>query len=106
MVALKRATTLTEWLKSIPDGEEAIPEDHHVFAYAKRAGIPLEFLQLAWDAFCAKYSRSAKRYADWPQVFRNAVDGNWLRLWYIDDDSGEYRLTTAGKQRQALESRR
>lgn len=56
------------------------------------------FLHLAWRAFQAKYENNPKRYADWPRVFQNAVEGDWLKLWRIDQASGSYVLTTAGHQ--------
>lgn len=97
--ASKKSTTFTAWIDAVPDGEEAIPANHHVFAYAKRVGIPAEFLALAWTWFERRYSSVAKRYSDWPKVFRNAVEGNWGKLWWIDGD-GAYKLTTAGTQLQ------
>lgn len=97
--ASKKSATFSSWITALPDGEEAIPADHHVFAYAKRVGIPEEFLALAWTWFERRYSSVAKRYSDWPKVFRNAVEGNWGKLWWIGDD-GAYKLTTAGVQLQ------
>ena len=96
----KRAQlTFTAWIKSVPAGTDAIPPDHHVFAYADRIGISREFLDLAWMAFERRYAATKKRYTDWPRVFRNAVEGNWAKLWFLRPDGG-YDLTTVGRQLQ------
>ena len=84
-------------------GVKPIPGDDAVFAYAERVGLPVEFLALAWQWFRAKYGPDgpgrAKRYSDWRATFRNAVKDGWPKFWAIDQ-SGEYYLTTAGKQAQ------
>lgn len=74
-----------------------IPEDDPVFRYAEKVGIPAPFLELAWRTFEDRYRVSRKRYRDWRGVFRNAVERNWYRLWWIDG-AGTYKLTTAGAQ--------
>ena len=99
----RKALTFSAWMKSIPEDQDAIPQDHHVFRYAQNVGIPNNFLQLAWLWFERHYSRDEKaqlkRYADWPGVFRNAVEGNWGKLWWITPE-GDYQLTTPGVQLQ------
>lgn len=77
-------------------GQDPIPEGHHVFAYAESIGLPRDFLDLAWTAFCDRYLPGDKRQSDWPLKFRNAVEGNWFSLWWVD--GSEYKLTTAGMQ--------
>lgn len=77
-------------------GQDPIPADHHVFAYADSIGLPRNFLDLAWLTFCDRYLVGDKRQADWPMKFRNAVEGNWFKLWWVD--GAEYKLTTAGMQ--------
>lgn len=96
-----RKITLEEWLEKIKDnGEKQIPLTHAVFAYADKTNIPDDFLLLAWNAFKDKYRHDhSKKYADWRLTFLNAVKGNWLRLWYIDE-AGFYILTTQGLQAQ------
>lgn len=93
---------LADWLAQVAAaGEKAIPDDDPVRSYAAKAGIPDDFLLLAWVEFKARYSQpDAKPYADWRAVFRNAVRGNWLKLWFVKD--GQYQLTTAGQQAQQL----
>ena len=96
------AVTLKAWAESVKaKGEKLIPPDDPVFAYAEKVGLPSEFLDLAWPAFRHRYTvqHPAKRYADWRRVFRNAVEGNWLKLWFVQPD-GSYALTTVGIQAQ------
>lgn len=95
-----KALSLTDWLAQVAAaGEKAIPDDDPVRSYATKAGIPGDFLLLAWVEFKARYSEpDAKTYTDWRQVFRSAVRGNWLKLWFVNQDG--YQLTTTGKQAQ------
>lgn len=97
-----KALTLPNWLAQVAAaGEKAIPDTDPVRSYAAQAGIPGDFLLLAWVEFKARYSEpDAKTYTDWRQVFRNAVRGNWLKLWFVNQDG--YQLTTAGRQAQQL----
>lgn len=94
------AVALRTWLSDIKaSGAKPVPEGDPVFAYAERVGIPSEFLALAWFGFKHRYltQHPDKRYADWRRVFRNAVESNWLKFWWVDG-SGAYALTTAGQQ--------
>ena len=95
-----KALPLTDWLaQCAAAGVKAIPDDDPVRDYCRKAGIPGDFLLLAWVEFKARYSEpDAKTYTDWRQVFRNAVRGNWLKLWFVNQDG--YQLTTTGKQAQ------
>ncbi len=97
-----KALPLADWLAQVAaSGVKAIPDDDPVRSYAAQAGIPDDFLLLAWVEFKARYSEpDAKTYTDWRQVFRNAVRGNWLKLWFVKD--GQYQLTTAGQQAHHL----
>jgi hypothetical protein len=92
-----KSVTFTTWFRSIPEGESGIPEDHYVFEYADKVGLPRDFLSLAWDWFEDRYSTDGKKYVDWPCVFAKSVKGNWGKIWWIDD-AGQYSLTTTGKQ--------
>ena len=87
--------TFDQWMESLGD-EEAIPSDHSSFAYARDAGIPYDWLHLAWVAFERRYTGDKKRYTDWRRVFRNAVEGNWMKIWWVKD--GQYFLGTVGQQ--------
>lgn len=98
-----KATTFTAWLKTLREsGEKAITDHRPTWDYAQRVGLPDDFVELAWVQFRRRYSEdptyTAKRYRDWRQVFRNALEGNWFRLWSAADDG--YRLTTVGLQAQ------
>lgn len=95
------AIGLKAWLEAVKaKGEKPVPPDDPVFAYAERVGIPSDFLALAWCEFKHRYCQpDAKRYRDWRSVFRKAVRGNWLKLWFVQPD-GAYALTTVGIQAQ------
>jgi hypothetical protein len=91
-----RSLTFEAWNASLGDQDAIQPEDP-IFEWADKAGIPADFMELAWLAFVDRYSGDAKRYADWRAVFRNAVRGNWLKVWYLSQQLG-YVLTTIGEQ--------
>lgn len=93
---------LKAWIDGVrAAGDKAIPADDPVFSYADRVGLQHAFVVLAWSAFKHRYltQHPNKRYKDWRRVFRNAVEGNWLRLWYVEP-AGTYALTTVGIQAQ------
>ncbi len=97
------AVCLRTWLDGLKTRQEQpVPPEDPVFAYAQQVGIPREFLALAWRQFRHRYTEQhpGKRYRDWRRVFRNAVEGNWLKLWWLDPASGQYALTTVGLQAQ------
>ena len=98
-VPKKRDQTITEWLDTVEG--DAIPADDPVFDYATKAGIPHDFLALAWLEFVARHEESGKRYKDFRAVFRKVVRENWYKLWWPDPANG-YALTTAGKQAQRV----
>lgn len=96
----KPALSFSGWVDANRgSGKKLIPEDHSVFEYANRIGLPDQFLRMQWTFFKDRYSTKQKRYKDWPAVFKNSVEGNWFRLWYMDAN-GEYVLTTQGLQAQ------
>lgn len=95
----RKALTFAGWIKTIPDGELAIPADHFVFAQADRAGLPYHFVELEWEWFRWKYSNNPKRYTDWRQTFANAVASAWGNLWRAVP-AGGYELTSHGIQFQ------
>ncbi len=101
--ARKKLKTLKTFLDSVPPGERVIPEGHSSIRFAAAAGIPAEFTKLAWWSFKRRYAEDDKRYKDWLTVFRKAIEGNWLKLWYVAED-GIYKLTTVGMQAQAAMS--
>ena len=77
-------------------GEKSIPENDPVFDFADKAGIPDEWLRIAWQEFVGRYSDGQKRYRDWRKAFRNAVRGNWFKVWYCGPD-GKLALSSQGR---------
>lgn len=78
-------------------GEKPVPADDPIFDYADDTGIPREFLQLAWREFTRKHRDSQRLQKDWRAHFRNAVRGNWAKLWWMPPEGG-CSLTTQGVQ--------
>lgn len=80
-------------------GEKPIPEDDPVFAYADDVGLPLDFVRLAWIEFGRVYSQQgAKNYINWRQHFQNYVRKNYGKLWFRNQRTNTWELTTAGQQ--------
>ena len=93
----KRASVgIDSWLDSLGD-ELAIAADDSIFDYAEKTGIPLEFLELSWKRFVEDMRERGTRKKDWRAHYRNAVRGNWFKLWWFDGE-GVCRLTTTGEQ--------
>jgi hypothetical protein len=76
-------------------GVKAITPDDPVFDYAKDIKLSREFLYLCWREFVERARDNGKKYKSWPQAFRNAVRGNWYKLWYASPE-GEITLTSQG----------
>lgn len=87
--------TLAAWVAGLGDAD-AVPADDPIFGWAQTAGIPGDWIGLAWWAFEARYESDPKTYTDWRAVFRRAVREDWLRIWKTNRD-GTYSLTTAGE---------
>lgn len=88
--------------------EKLIPEDHPVFRFAEDAGIPVEFVRLAWLEFRRYFGPGGKgekkRQAGvrgWRQHFDNAVRKNWYKLWWFNGDSCELTTTGVAIQRES-----
>lgn len=78
----------------------AIPPDDPVFEYAREAGVPVDFIRLAWREFVTRYRAAKKKQKGingWRQAFRNCIRGNWYKLWWFNADGG-CELTTTGVQ--------
>ncbi len=92
------AISLATYLENCKqEGRKPIPENSIVFDYAKKVGLPNDFLKLQWLEFKARYSLpNSKRYRRWDTVFYKSVQGNWFKLWFAEKD--EYVLTTVGQQ--------
>lgn len=78
-------------------GESAIPRTDPIFAFARDAGIPKDFLHLAWREFAGRHRDSGRLQKDWRAHFRDAVRRNWFKLWWLLP-AGGCELTTAGVQ--------
>jgi hypothetical protein len=93
--------TFGKWIETL-NGEQAIPADHAVFAYAAKVGIPEDFLALAWAWFEKTYGaggpRAGKRYTRWRGVFQRSVEECWCKAWFLGPDG--YKLSTVGQQLQ------
>lgn len=90
------AVEIDTWITSLA-GQDAIPAADPIFDYADTTGIPLEFLALSWERFRDDMRERHKRQKDWRAHYRNAVRGNWYKLWWFDE-TGTCQLTTTGKQ--------
>lgn len=91
----KQELTLREWIAQQPKGQELIGPEHPARVFAAKAQIPEGWVALAFKAFTDKHLDSDKRYKDWGQAFRNAVAGNWEKVWFMAE-SGQWMLTTVG----------
>lgn len=92
-----------KWFELVTkSGEPAITAHSPTWDYAQRVGLPDDLVALAWFAFKRRYTEGEnykrKKYVDWRQTFRNALEGNWLKLWYATGNG--YELTTKGVQAQ------
>jgi hypothetical protein len=100
--ARKRTTpsglTFSEWYAEAQRQERVFEPTDAVYEYQEKVGLPIEFVRLGWVVFMAIHKTNDKRQADWKATFRNYVKNGWLRLWYADNVSGKFALTTAGVQ--------
>ncbi len=78
-------------------GEKTMSEQDPIIEWAKDAGVPMEFVSIAWYVFRDRFLDTDKQYDDWRAVFRLAVKNNWYHLWFFDANK-QCLLTTAGKQ--------
>lgn len=86
VTAKSKSKVFASWLADIrKTGEKPVSAYQPVWAYAEQAGLPAEWIELAWMRFRQRYENDEKakrkRYTDWRRVFLNAVEGNWLGLW-------------------------
>lgn len=94
--AAGQAVEIDTWLSSFGDAD-AIPDTDPIFDYADKAGIPLEFLAMSWKRFVDDMRERKTRKKNWGAHYRNAVRGNWFKLWWFTPE-GDCRLTTVGEQ--------
>lgn len=104
--------TINQFLESCKQkNEQQIRPTDAVISYSKDAGIPMDYVRLCWHEFVERHQTptkgaALKRYKNWRQAFNNCVRGNWYKLWYIDNATGEYCLTTTGKQAEKKHKQR
>ncbi|WP_141984741.1 hypothetical protein [Bordetella hinzii] len=86
-------------------GETAISGYEPLRKYVDGVGLPMEFVQLAWDVFKAEHGADGiherRMQADWRQHFLNYVTKGYYRLWYANAE-GQFALTTQGVQAQRI----
>lgn len=90
------AITLAAWIEKL-NGEQVMSETDPIYDYASKIGITEDMIYLCWLSFKDYYLTSKKRYTDWRAVLRNAVRGNWQKIWFIGAD-GKAQLTSQGRQ--------
>jgi hypothetical protein len=88
--------TLQEWLDTL-NGEPPIPRDSAVLKFATSAGIPFDYIKIAWVHFKQIMTAKQKTQKDWRQTFNLYVQKDYMRLWAFNQNNECY-LTTAGKQ--------
>lgn len=95
-------------------GETAISGYKPLLDYVDATGLPMEFVQLAWETFKDEFgsggANEARLQADWRRHFLNYVKKGYYRLWYAKQGDSEgatvYMLSTQGLQAQAAVARR
>ena len=82
-------------------GHKVISDYAPVWEYARKLGIPQEWVEMGWISFKRDHIiKQDKKQKDWRSHFLNFVRKNWLHLWELDSSSGAYRLTQGGLQLQ------
>ena len=99
--AKKQEMTFPEWAENErAAGKKLIDDTDPIFDHTEKTGVPFEFLMVAWFAFKDQYTNdNLKKQKDWRQYFRNAIKGDWMKIWAFNQ-AGECYLTTKGKQYQ------
>lgn len=100
--ATRSAMTFAAWCEEVrAKGEKFISDYAPVREYAKKVGLPEDFVMLAFQVFKDRYTNGEKgkrkTYSDWRAAFLNCIKADWFRLWRVDAD-GRYSLTSAGLQ--------
>lgn len=97
----KAEITLTEYISNCQANDlEVVPENHYVWDKAAAIGLTIPMVNLEWAVFKEKYTTGAKektkKYADWLQVFCNAIQGGWHKLYFVQPD-GQVITTSTGR---------
>lgn len=80
------------------EGKPMVTLEAEAFTYARSIGLPDPFVRLAWAEFKHVYEPTQKRYKDWPKAFANSIRNNWFKLWFFDNKTNSYALTSIGQQ--------
>lgn len=111
----KPRTTLKTFVTACSDaGERPISDYRPLLDYVEASGLPMEFVQLAWEVFKSEFlpggANENRLQADWRRHFLNYVKKGYYRLWFAKQGEGgavEYALSTQGLQAQAaMDNRR
>ena len=97
----KTEITLTEYIANCQANDlNVVPENHYVWDKAAAIGLTIPMVNLEWAVFKEKYTTGAKektkKYADWLQVFCNAIQGGWHKLYFVQPD-GQVVTTSTGR---------
>lgn len=95
-------------------GEKPISGYEALLEYVEATGLPMEFVQLAWEVFKDEFlpngTNDARLQADWRRHFLNYVRKGYYRLWFAkpanDGGKAEYTLSTQGVQAKAVAAHR
>ncbi|PUE15495.1 helix-turn-helix domain-containing protein [Limnohabitans sp. WS1] len=93
----KAELTFAAWYTQITEaGEKAISTYAPVLNFAEQVGLPLEWIDLAWQQFKRDHiARTDKQQADWRLTFLNYCRKGWLNVWKARRD-GTFYLSDAG----------
>ncbi|RIQ51035.1 hypothetical protein [Bordetella avium] len=106
----KRERKVRSSLKTFIDqcreaGETAISGYQPLLEYVDGTGLPMEFVQLAWEVFKGEHlaggANERRLQADWRRHFLNYVTKGYYRLWYANAE-GHFSLTTVGIQAKKI----
>lgn len=100
--------TIRAWVRSLPEDEEPIEDSDPIFEWARLQGVPHEWVRYTFEAFFVKYTEGPdgkKLQSDWRAHFRNAVRGDWFKVWRIGN-AGVPTLSTVGEQWQRCYNKR
>ena len=100
--------TLSQYLAICKtEGKKPVPDDHHIRAYCRDAGITDEMLQLGWVVFKDRHltNPKAKKYTDWPAAFANSIKDRWFRLWNVNSQGHADWSPNGLQQKRVIEAR-
>lgn len=88
--------------------EKPISEYQPLLDYVEATGLPMEYIQLAWEVFKDEFmpggANENRLQADWRRHFLNYVKKGYYRLWFAKpaEHGTEYSLSTQGMQAKSL----